>query len=124
MSVGRYVYNVALAGDRFLNAVLGGDPEWSLSERMGQAIREDRCAGCYWICRALALIDRRHCRRVYDPAKSHTGRLWSARVAFGVGMTALVLLALSLSGCAGPWSMWTQTGPQPVCEDGEGRCKD
>lgn len=29
MSVGQYIYNVALAFDRFGNAVLGGDPEWS-----------------------------------------------------------------------------------------------
>ena len=96
MSLGQYVWNVGLALDRFANAVLGGDPEWSLSERMGQAIREDRCAGCYWVCRALSLVDHRHCERVYDPAKSHSERLWPASVAFGVGMAALVLVAVSV----------------------------
>lgn len=114
MSVGQYVYNVALAFDRFGNALLGGDPDWTLSQRMGQAIRQDKCLGCYWICRGLALIDKRHCERVYDPDKPHRERLWPASVAFGVGMAALILIALSLAACAGPWSLWTQTGPQPV----------
>ena len=114
MSLWQYARNIGLAFDRFANAILGGDPEWSLSERMGQAVREDRCAGCYWICRALSLIDQRHCRRVYDADKPHTDRLWPASVAFAVGITALVLLALSLSGCAGPWSIFTQTGPPEI----------
>ena len=99
MSVGQYAWNVGLAFDRFANAVLGGDPEWSLSERMGQAIREDRCWGCYWICRALALIDRRHCRRVYEKGKPHTDRLWPARVAVVVGVAALIVMGVSLSRC-------------------------
>lgn len=122
MSVGQYIYNVALAGDRFINAVLGGDPEWSLSERMGQAIREGRCVGCYWICRALALVDRRHCRRVYDPAKSHTDRLWPASMAFGVGVTVVIVLLLMLTACAGPWVIETRTGPQPVEREGNSNC--
>ena len=29
-------------------------------------------------------------------------------------MITLVLLALSLSGCAGPWSIFTQTGPPEI----------
>ena len=96
MSLYRYMYNVGLAADRLVNAVLGGDPGWSLSERMGQAVREDRCAGCHYICRLLALIDRRHCERVYDPDKSHAERLWPASVAFAVGVAVMVLVAVSV----------------------------
>ncbi len=112
MSVGQYVYNVAL----------GGDPEWSLSERMGQAIREDRCVGCYWICRALALINRRHCERVYDADKSYAERLWPASVAFGVGVTALVVLALSLAACSSlPEPQDCVYRSQAACETREDR---
>ena len=96
MSLWQYARNIGLAADRLVNAALGGDPEWSLSERMGQSIREDKCAGCYWICRALSLIDHRHCERVYDPDKSHAERLWPASVAFMVGMAVLGLLAVSV----------------------------
>jgi len=110
----QYAYNVALAFDRFANAALGGDPDWTLSQRMGEAIREDRCVGCYWLCRALALIDRRHCRRAYDPLMQADQRLWPAWVAFGVGVTLAIALALSLAACAGPWSLWTQTGPPEI----------
>ena len=95
-AVGQYIRNVAFALDRFGNAALGGDPDWTISQRMGQAIREDRCAGCYWVCRVLSLIDHRHCRRVYDPDKSHAERLWPASVAFGVGVVVLMLVAVSV----------------------------
>jgi len=94
MSIGQYAWNVGLAFDRFANAVLGGDPEWSLSERMGQAIREDKCVGCYWICRALSLLDHRHCQRAYDPDKPHTERLWSVRTAWTVGWGVVGLVVV------------------------------
>jgi hypothetical protein len=27
---------------------------------------------------------------------------------------ALAIIAASLTACSGPWTLWTQTGPQPV----------
>lgn len=115
--LGQYIYNVAFALDRFSNALLGGDPDWTISQRAGEAIREDRCWFCYWLCRALALIDHRHCRRAHDRDKPADQRLWGASTASAVGVAALLALALLLAGCAGPWSLWTQTGPgAPPCE--------
>jgi hypothetical protein len=30
---------------------------------------------------------------------------------------ALAIIAVSLTACSGPWTLWTQTGPQPVEQD-------
>ena len=35
-------------------------------------------------------------------------------------LVALVMLALTLSACAGPWSLWTQTGPQEIEREDSG----
>lgn len=58
-----YFFNVLIAIDQFLNAILGGDPDETLSSRMGKAIREGRCKLCYPICRVLHLFDKNHCKK-------------------------------------------------------------
>lgn len=55
-----YGWNVLISIDQLFNAVLGGDPDETLSSRMGKRTRED-CSVCYWICRGLHLIDPNHC---------------------------------------------------------------
>lgn len=92
--IGQYVYNVAFALDRFANALLGGDPDWTISQRMGEAIKNDRCLVCYGLCRLLHLIDPNHCRRSHDPTKPHRERLWGAVTAslVGVGLVAVVAI--------------------------------
>jgi len=64
MLIIHYLKNLAIAVDQFANAVLLGDPDETLSSRMGKAIREGRCRLCQPICRLLDRIDPRpghHC---------------------------------------------------------------
>lgn len=65
----RYVRNVAIAFDRLANALLLGDPEETISTRLGKYMgpkTEDTCIPCRRvariICWVLGKIDPGHCR--------------------------------------------------------------
>lgn len=62
-SVSRYLWNVLIWLDQGLNVLLGGDPDETLSSRMGKAVREDRCVLCKGLCWLLHLIDKNHCAK-------------------------------------------------------------
>lgn len=59
----RYVLNAAVAFDRLLNALLGGDPEMTVSGRMGRAIANGHCRLCRPVCWVLGKLDRDHCAK-------------------------------------------------------------
>ena len=61
----QYLYNVAIAFDRLGNAIIGGDPDWTISARMDRAINSGECRLCHWVCKGLALFDDRHCAESY-----------------------------------------------------------
>jgi len=56
----RYIYNVLLAVDQLASALVGGDPDETLSSRFGRAQR----AGKRWakvVCRVLDVVHPGHC---------------------------------------------------------------
>lgn len=59
----RIAGNVLVALDQLGNAALGGDPDMTISGRMGRAIGQDRCWLCRWACRLLDYLDAGHCAR-------------------------------------------------------------
>lgn len=59
----RYVKNVLVAKDQLANAFLGGDPDETLSGRMGKAIAKGKCALCRPICWLLGKLDKDHCAK-------------------------------------------------------------
>jgi len=59
--VRRYFWNLLIALDQGMNAVLGGDPDETISSRAGKLIKRRRWA-CV-LCRLLSLIDKRHCQK-------------------------------------------------------------
>lgn len=58
----RWGWNVLIAVDQLGNALLGGDPDETLSSRMGKAIRDGRCRLCRPVCWLLNRIDPGHCQ--------------------------------------------------------------
>lgn len=60
----RYFLNLFVAVDRLINALTGGDPEMTLSGRMGRAVAEGRCKTCGVVCWVLDKFDANHCARV------------------------------------------------------------
>jgi hypothetical protein len=50
---------VALDLDQLANALLGGDPDETISSRVGKRVHDQPWA--YWLCRLFHLFDRNHC---------------------------------------------------------------
>ena len=61
----QYLFNNIYAFDQTLNALLGGDPDETLSSRMGKRPKE-HCQLCWLICRGLHLIDPMHCEKAVE----------------------------------------------------------
>ncbi len=68
-----YIKAVLIGFDQFVNAAVGpvlngvlrskrfGYPDETLSSAFGKEVRDGRCKTCYWICRALHVLDPDHC---------------------------------------------------------------
>ena len=65
----RYFWNILISIDQFFNVLLGGDPDETLSSRLGKY--QHRYKICRLICKFLDLIDYRHCQKSieYDEGK-------------------------------------------------------
>ena len=61
--VKRYIWNVLISVDQLGNTLLGGDPDMTISGRMGRAVRQGQCRLCRPICKiiAFAFRDPNHC---------------------------------------------------------------
>lgn len=61
--VRRWFWNVLIAVDQLGNAVTGGDPDETISSRLGKRVRSGE-AGWFarFTCWSLGWIDRGHCR--------------------------------------------------------------
>lgn len=57
----RYFWNLLISIDQFINAILGGDPDETLSSRMGK--RVDTCPTCKVICKFLDIFEKDHCKK-------------------------------------------------------------
>ena len=55
----KYIWNVLIALDQLANALLGGDPDETLSSRMGKRI--NTCVFCRFFCWVADKIDPNHC---------------------------------------------------------------
>jgi hypothetical protein len=59
--------NVMYSIDQLGNAVIGGDPDETISSRAGRAIQEGRCKGCKLLCWLLNKVDPNHCNKYLEP---------------------------------------------------------
>jgi hypothetical protein len=58
----KYLWNILIALDQFINALLFGDPDETISSRMGKHLsKHDNCPFCIFICRILDLFEKGHC---------------------------------------------------------------
>lgn len=56
----KYLWNILISLDQLVNTILGGDPDETISSRIGKRQRKGKIA--YWLCRMLHMIDPHHCR--------------------------------------------------------------
>lgn len=62
--LGRYLLNLLVAVDQLLNTLAFGDPDETLSSRMGKRVH--RCKLCRAACRLLHLFDPNHCEKTIE----------------------------------------------------------
>ena len=60
----KYFWNVALAIDQLFNALLGGDPDESISSRAGKRQHTQKWA--LYLCKMLHIIDENHCDKYIE----------------------------------------------------------
>lgn len=54
----RYLFNLLIAIDQIFNAILGGDPDHTISGRLGKCEKK----WCRFICKILDIFDKNHCK--------------------------------------------------------------
>lgn len=63
----RYIWGVLISLDQLGNALLGGDPDETISSRMGKLVAKRKCKLCKLLCWALDKIDPNHCVKTIEP---------------------------------------------------------
>jgi hypothetical protein len=56
----RYLWNLLIALDQFVNTLLLGDPDETISSRAAKAMLEGKRWGCV-LCRLLDYVQKDHC---------------------------------------------------------------
>lgn len=62
----QWFWNQLIALDQTVNALLGGDPDETISSRAGKAQGEGKRWACV-LCRLLNVFDRDHCVKSIEP---------------------------------------------------------
>ncbi|MGV3466385.1 MAG: hypothetical protein ACO1OT_13960 [Heyndrickxia sp.] len=57
----RYFWNILVSVDQFFNTVFGGDPDETISSRMGKHLAKHDCPFCNLMCKLLNLFEKDHC---------------------------------------------------------------
>lgn len=63
-TIRQYIINVCTAFDQLINAILLGDPDETISSRMGKF--KDTVPPYAWLCWLLDLIDPGHCDKAVE----------------------------------------------------------
>jgi len=58
----KYFWNILISIDQVINTILGGDPDETISSRMGKYAERGRGWFPKTICKLLHLIDNNHCQ--------------------------------------------------------------
>jgi hypothetical protein len=81
--INQYIFNIALSLDQFINALLLGDPDDSISGRCGRAIKSGRprifvkpLAKCIDFIFLKLFNDVNHCYTSIEPEENMTYELW------------------------------------------------
>lgn len=62
-----WFWNILIALDQLANTLLLGDPDETMSSRMGKSISENKCIMCKFICKVLNFFESDHCVKSIEP---------------------------------------------------------
>lgn len=71
----KWFWNVLIGIDQFFNSLTLGDPDETISSRMGKHIKEGKCKLCKIVCYFLDKIDPNHCAKSIEPDEGGRGVL-------------------------------------------------
>jgi hypothetical protein len=57
----KYIWNVLVSLDQLLNTLAFGDPDETISSRMGKHLGKHNCPFCNFMCKVLNLFQKDHC---------------------------------------------------------------
>jgi len=57
----QYLWNILISIDQFINTLFNGNPDETISSRVGKHIRNGDKGWRLWLCKALHLLDKNHC---------------------------------------------------------------
>jgi hypothetical protein len=57
----KYIWNILVSLDQFLNTLAFGDPDETISSRMGKRVGKHNCPFCNFMCKVLNLFQKDHC---------------------------------------------------------------
>ncbi len=69
----RYFWNLLIAVDQLANTVFWGDPDETISSRMGRFIKQDNCHICKIVCWFLDFVDPDHCKNSIEEDEGSRG---------------------------------------------------
>lgn len=69
----RYFWNILIAVDQLANALLGGDPDETISSRSGK--RQHEQAWAKYLCKFLNWIDTDHCQKSIEEDEGYRSAL-------------------------------------------------
>lgn len=63
-----YFFNILIGLDQLANSMLGGNPDVTISGRMGYAIKNGKCKLCTPFCKVLDFVFRqkKHCESAIE----------------------------------------------------------
>lgn len=64
--VRQYIWNILISIDQFFNTVFGGDPDETISSRVGKRA-EKGCKACILLCKLLGFFEKDHCYKSIEP---------------------------------------------------------
>jgi len=64
-----YFRNIMVGIDQLVNTLFGGDPDETLSSRMGKS----NCGVCNFICKLLNFLEPKHCQKSIEEDEGSKG---------------------------------------------------
>lgn len=61
----QYLYNILIGIDQLINAILGGDPDETLSSHIGKRAKKG-CKVSIFLSKILDIVDKDHCEKAIE----------------------------------------------------------
>ena len=63
----QYIWNLLISIDQLCNTILAGDPDETMSSRMGKHLaKHEKCPVCTFLCKLLNMIQKDHCVKAIE----------------------------------------------------------